>query len=155
ILPPRVAPIQVVIVPIARKAEERAAVLATADEIVADLAGLARVKVDAREELTPGYKYNEWELRGVAPRLEIGPRHLAARQVVLARRDTRAKESVPLADLRTRVPAALSEIQQSLYDRALALRQELTLRVDDYQTFCREIAERNLFLEAHHCGHTD
>lgn len=152
VLPPRVAPYQVVVVPIARKAEERAAVLAAVDGIEGDLKGLVRVKVDAREELTPGFKYNEWELRGVPVRLEIGPRDLAAGQVVLARRDTRAKETVPLADLRQRIPAMLDEIQRNMYDRALALRQELTLRVDDYPTFSREIAERNLFLEAHHCG---
>jgi prolyl-tRNA synthetase len=155
ILPPRVAPIQVVVVPIARKAEERASVLEAVAGIEQALRGLVRLKVDAREELTPGFKYTEWELRGVPVRMEIGPRDLAAGQVVLARRDTRAKESVPIADLPARLPALLVEVQQGLYDRALSLRQELTLRVDDYGTFTREIGARNLFLEAHHCGQAD
>jgi prolyl-tRNA synthetase len=155
ILPPQVAPYQVVIVPIARKAAEREAVLQAVKQIEEDLRGLVRVKVDAREELTPGFKYNEWELRGVPLRLEIGPRDLAAAQAVLARRDTRAKETVPLHSLRERIPALLAEIQRALFDRALALRQGLTLRVDDYQTFVREIGDRNLFLEAHHCGERD
>jgi len=117
-----------------------------------ELKGLVRVKVDAREELTPGFKYNEWELRGVPLRLEIGPRDLAAGQVVLARRDTRAKEVAPISSLREKVPALLDAIQVHLYDRALAMRKECTLRVDDYQTFTAEIEARNLFLEAHHCG---
>jgi len=152
ILPPRVAPIQLVIVPIARKAEERARVLAAVDELTAALQGKVRFKVDAREELTPGFKYNEWELKGVPLRLEIGPRDLDAGQVVLARRDTRTKAAVPIASLAEAVPTLLAEIQQSLFDRALALRRELTIQVDDYATFTREIESRNVFLEAHHCG---
>ncbi|HWE64862.1 MAG TPA: His/Gly/Thr/Pro-type tRNA ligase C-terminal domain-containing protein, partial [Chloroflexota bacterium] len=139
-------------VPIARKPEEREAIMQAVGEIEQDLMGLARVKVDAREELTPGFKYNEWELRSVPVRLEIGPRDLAAQQVVLARRDTRAKETVPIASLRDRVPALLAEIQQNLYDQALALRRQLTLRVDDYDTFVREMDARNVFIEARHCG---
>ena len=152
VLPPRVAPIQLVIVPIARRAEERARVLAAVDEISAALHGKVRFKVDAREELTPGFKYNEWELKGVPIRLEIGPRDLDAGQVVLARRDTRTKAAVPIASLAEAVPALLAEIQQSLFDRALALRRELTIRVDDYAAFTREIESRNVFLEARHCG---
>src|SRR6185437_5850180 len=104
ILPPRVAPIQLVIVPIARKAEERARVLTAVDELTAALQGKVRFKVDAREELTPGFKYNEWELKGVPLRLEIGPRDLDAGQVVLARRDTRTKAAVPIASLAEAVP---------------------------------------------------
>ncbi|MGH2389937.1 MAG: proline--tRNA ligase, partial [Chloroflexota bacterium] len=155
VLPPRVAPIQLVIVPIARKPEERARVLAAVDEITATLQGKARFKVDAREELTPGFKYNEWELKGVPLRLEIGPRDLDAGQVVLARRDTRTKEAAPLAGLADAIAALLEQIQQSLFDRALALRDRLTIRVDDYPTFIREIESRNVFLEAHHCGEQD
>jgi len=152
VLPPRVAPIQLVIVPIARKAEERARVLAAVEEITIALQGKVRFKVDAREELTPGFKYNEWELKGVPLRLEIGPRDIDAGQVVLARRDTRTKAAAPIASLAEAVPALLADIQQSLFDRALALRNELTIRVDDYATFVREIESRNVFLEAHHCG---
>jgi prolyl-tRNA synthetase len=155
VLPPRVAPVQVVIVPIARKAEERATVMAAVDEIERSLKGGVRVKVDAREELTPGFKYNEWELKGVPVRLEIGPRDLANGQAVLARRDTRTKETVALADLAQRVPDLLAEVQQNLFDRALALRESLTLAVNDYETFTRELAERNVFLLAHHCGQAD
>lgn len=155
VLPPRVAPYQLVIVPIARKPEERATVMQAVGEIERALAGLVRVKVDAREELTPGFKYNEWELRGVPVRLEIGPRDLAAGQVVLARRDTRVKETSPIAALADRVPALLAEIQRNMYDRALAMRRDLTVRIDSYADFVREIGERNVFIEAHHCGEVD
>jgi prolyl-tRNA synthetase len=152
VLPPRVAPIQLVIVPIARKAEERTRVLAAVEEITAALQGKVRFKVDSREELTPGFKYNEWELKGVPLRMEIGPRDLDAGQAVLARRDTRTKQVCPITGLADAISTLLDEIQQSLFDRALELRNALTVRVDDYPTFIKEIESRNVFLEAHHCG---
>ncbi len=152
VLPPRVAPIQLVVVPIARKAAERDAVLTAIAGIQHVLEGKVRLKVDKREELTPGFKYNEWELKGVPLRMEIGPRDIANGQVVLARRDLRTKESVAIADLAARVPAVLADIQASMFERALRLRQSLTENVDDYETFVRELAERNVFLNAHHCG---
>jgi prolyl-tRNA synthetase len=152
VLPPRVAPIQLIIVPIARKADERALVLEKVAEIERALMGIARVKVDAREELTPGFKYNEWELKGVPLRMEVGPRDIAAGQVVLARRDLRSKETALISELEDRVPALLAEIQTSLMQRALDLRHSLTLSVDDYDIFKHELAARNVFLMAHHCG---
>jgi prolyl-tRNA synthetase len=156
VLPPRVAPIQVVVVPIARKPAEREAVLEVVAKIVAEieraLGGRLRIKVDAREELTPGFKYNEWELKGVPLRLEIGPRDIANGQVVLVRRDLRTKETAPIADLAERLPALLDDIQATLFRRAMELRQDRTISVDDYATFTREIGARNVFMLAHHCG---
>ena len=153
ILPPRVAPYQVVIVPIFRKDDERAAVAAAVERITAQLPRAVRVHVDWREE-TPGYKFNDWELRGVPVRMEVGPKDVQKDQVVLARRDTRAKEFVPTAALHERVPALLDEVQRALFARALAFRRERTLRLDDYAELVAafQSEEGGVFVEAHWCG---
>ena len=126
-LPPNVAPIQAVIVPIWRKDEDRAAVLAFIDQVKAALPKDVRLHVDARDQYSPGWKYNEYEMRGVPVRLEIGPKDVANQAVMSVRRDTRGKESSPLAALGTRVPALLAEVQQSLFDQAKAFRAENTV----------------------------
>src|SRR6188508_1570841 len=134
ILPPRVAPYQVVIVPIGRD-NWRETVLPRAKEIQAELqaAGI-RVTLDEREE-RPGWKFSEWEMRGVPLRLEIGPKDIEKGQVMLARRDTREKLGVPVEGLAGKVRDLLDEIQKSLLSRALQFREEHTQRADDYETF--------------------
>src|SRR5262247_1354919 len=130
ILPPRVAPYQVVIVPI-MKGASRDAVLARAAEIRKELmSGGVRVMLDDRETQTPGWKFNEWEMRGVPLRLEIGPKDIEKSQVVLARRDTREKSFVPMDGLPVRVEEMLVTIQQALYDRAVQFRTEHTTETD-------------------------
>ena len=152
ILPPRVAPYQVVIVPIFRKDDERTAVAAAIEKVTAQLPREVRVHVDWREE-TPGYKFNDWELRGVPVRMEVGPKDVQKDQVVLARRDTRVKEPVPAAALGERLPTLLDEVQHSLYERALAFRRERTLRLDDYAELVAAFqGEEGVFVEAHWCG---
>ncbi len=152
VLPPRLAPIQVVIVPIFKTDEQKAQVTEAAMRISEDLtaAGLD-VHVDLRDKVTPGFKYHHWELRGVPLRLELGPRDLAAGQVFSARRDTREKLALPLADLATAVRAKLDEIQSSLYQRALAFREERTFRVDSYDEF-KEALDGGGFFRAPWCG---
>jgi len=167
ILPPRVAPYQVVVVPIFRKDEERATVEAAIERVRAALPREVRLHVDWREE-TPGYKFNDWELKGVPVRMEIGPKDVQKEQVVLVRRDTRAKEFVPVVDLPARLPALLDELQRDLYARALAFRREHTVRLDDYEALVAAFqrdkdtdgdeggsgasAEPGVFVEAHWCG---
>ncbi len=153
ILPPRVAPYQVVVVPIFREDEERASVAAAIEDLLATLPREVRVHVDWREE-TPGYKYNDWELKGVPVRMEVGPKDVRKGQAVLARRDTRAKEFVPASELSTRVPALLDEVQRDMYARALTFRQERTQRLDDYAGLLAAFNgdEANTFVEAHWCG---
>lgn len=151
-LPPQLAPHQVVVVPIYRQDEERAQVMEAVSKIEAALDGV-RVKVDDRDQFKPGYKYNEWEQAGVPLRLEIGPRDVANDQVVLARRDTGDKASVPMDGLAEAVSGLLDEIQQSLYDQALAFRESHTYPVDDYKTFQERVEEG--FLMAHWCGSED
>ena len=128
-LPPRIAPVQAVVVPIWRKPEERAAVTEFVAKLVETVRDRVRVKVDDREQYTPGWKYNEHELRGVPVRLEVGPRDVAQGAVMSVRRDTRAKESIPIASLAERLPALLDDIQRSLFEAARTFVREQTVMV--------------------------
>jgi prolyl-tRNA synthetase len=152
VLPPRLAPVQAVIVPIWKGHEQKADVLAAARR-VREALGELRVELDDREQLTPGYKFNDWEMRGVPLRLEIGPRDVAAEQVVLARRDVPGREgktAVPMAGLGEAATRALEEIQSALYERALAFQRERTAEPADYDEL-REAVGRGFAL-AWWCG---
>jgi prolyl-tRNA synthetase len=152
-LPPRVAPVQAVIVPIYRKDEEKASVMAFADRVEAALkeAGV-RVKLDARDQYTPGWKYNEWELRGVPLRIEIGPRDVAKESVVVVRRDTREKAFVPAGEVVQRVEALLEDAQKALFQRALDFRSENTRSADTLDAMAKILEEHRGFVEAPWCG---
>jgi prolyl-tRNA synthetase len=139
LLPPRLAPIQTVIIPIFRKEADKSAVLEAANRISSELteAGI-RVKIDDRENLSPGFKYNDWELRGVPTRVEIGPRDLAKNSVALARRDIPGREGkqfVSQEGLTETVSDLLQEIQQNILDRATRFRDENTHDVDNIDDF--------------------
>jgi len=152
ILPPRIAPYQVVIVPILR-GNWQETVLPKAEEIRDELVARGiRVKLDGRDSQTPGWKFNEWELRGVPLRLEIGPKDLEKSQVVLARRDTREKVFVPMDGLGAHVEELLSTIQRALYDRALAFRDEHTMEADTNAEFKSAMAGRPGFVISPWCG---
>jgi prolyl-tRNA synthetase len=151
VLPPRVAPYQVVMVPIPR-GNWQETVLPRARAIRDQLAGSGvRVFLDDRDAYTPGWKFAEWEMRGVPVRLEIGPRDVERSQVVLARRDTREKMPTPIDALAERVSALLDEIQQTLYERALAFRRERTTAVSDYDEFKSLMEGRPGFVIAPWC----
>ena len=117
VVPPRLAWIQVVVVPIVND-ENKAIILKKAAKIAQTLSGTWRTKLDDRDNLTPGRKFNEWELKGVPLRVEIGPRDLKSRQAVLVRRDTGGKRVVPLASLSREVMTELNSIQKDLLERA-------------------------------------
>ena len=152
VLPPRVAPYQVVIVPIPR-GNWQETVLPKAREIQQQLvAGGVRVTLDDRDAYTPGWKFAEWELRGVPLRLEIGPKDLEKSQVLVARRDTREKLGVPMDGLVGRIGALLDEIQQNLLARAMAFRDEHTQRADTYDAFKQAMEGRPGFVIAPWCG---
>ncbi|MCU0626471.1 MAG: His/Gly/Thr/Pro-type tRNA ligase C-terminal domain-containing protein [Gemmatimonadaceae bacterium] len=130
VCPPKLAPVEVVIVPIYRKDEERAQVLEVAERIRAEIGGRERgledrvsVHIDARDGVKPGAKYYHWELKGVPLRLEIGPRDVASNQCVLVRRDTRAKQVVSLDGLLGTVHALLDTMQGDLFAAATARRE--------------------------------
>jgi prolyl-tRNA synthetase len=151
VLPPRVAPYQVVIVPIGRD-NWRETVLPRAREIHAELvaAGI-RVTLDERDE-RPGWKFSEWELRGVPLRVEIGPKDIEKSAVLVARRDTREKQSLPMEGLPARLLDLLDDVQRNLYARARLFRQEHTQRVSTYEEFKQIMEGRPGFVIAPWCG---
>jgi len=152
-LPPALAPIQVVIVPISRTDEEKATVTEALTPMVGALkAAGVRVHTDDREEHRPGYKFNEWELKGVPIRLEIGPKDLARGEVVLYRRDLRQKSPVPLVGLAEHIPGVLAGIQDELFAQALAFREGRTFRPSSYEELKALIKDPGGFVEALWCG---
>ncbi len=136
VIPPRVAPEPVVIVPIFRADAEKVQVLEKARELKAMLKSAGVVAhIDDRDQFKPGFKYNEWELKGVPVRVELGPRDVAAGNCVVARRTGGEKETVPLGGAARRIPEVLEEIQKQLFERALALRVANTRDAKDYDEF--------------------
>jgi len=154
VLPPAMAPYQIVIVPIGRE-NWRETVLPRAKEIRQELmdAGL-RVTLDERDE-RPGWKFAEWELRGVPLRLEIGPKDIEKSAVMIARRDTREKQSIPMAGLADRLRELLNDVQRTLLARARQFREEHTTRVTDYHAFKEAMEGRPGFVIAPWCGAAD
>ncbi|MGC8668414.1 MAG: proline--tRNA ligase [Chthonomonadales bacterium] len=136
VCPPRLAPLQVVVVPIYKGASERSRVLAEAQRIIAGWEGCFRVRLDDRDQLTPGFKFNEWELKGVPVRVEIGPRDLEKGTAAVARRDLPGREGksiVARAALKEHITALLQEIQANLYNRAERFREDHTVAVRSYE----------------------
>jgi len=155
ILPPRLAPIQAIIVPIWKTEQERARVLGAAEKVMAELSGF-RVKIDDREQLTPGFKFNDWELRGVPLRIEIGPRDVRNERVVLARRDVPGrdgKSDLPLSELSRGAGEMLESIQTALFERAVAFREAHTAEPETYDELRRAVDEG--FASAWWCGSAD
>jgi len=151
ILPPVLAPIQAVIVPIWRKDAEKEAITAAAADLRARLAAAGvRTRLDDRDDVSPGFKFNDWEMRGVPLRVEIGPRDLAANQATLARRDTGEKFPVPIADLAARVPGLLKDIQSNLLRRATEFRDANTHDVRTWGELVEAVADG--FARAWWCG---
>jgi prolyl-tRNA synthetase len=156
VLPPRVAPVQLIVIPIFRTEDERVRVAGAVDGIVRGLSDgrgdrAVRVEVDWRDS-SPGFKFNHWELRGVPFRLEIGPRDLAADQAVLVKRTDRSREALPLEALAGELPGRLDAYQSELFQRALTFRDANTRRVDTYAEFRSVIDEQGGFLLAPWCG---
>ncbi len=148
VLPPMVAPTQVMIVPVA---QHKAGVLEKAAELEAELKNYCRVKVDATDN-SPGWKFAQHEMRGVPLRLEIGPRDIENGVCILSRRDTAEKQTVALADLATVIPALLKEIQQNLFDKALERRKAMTYTATNLEEMKSISAEKNGFIRAMWCG---
>lgn len=151
-LPPHIAPIQVIIVPISiGNWKETVLPLATDIEKRLIAAGV-RVKLDGREEYTPGWKFAEYELRGVPLRLEIGPKDIKAKQVVLVRRDNGEKLATGMDNLEEKVIHLLEDIQKNLLAQALEFQKQNTHDVASYEDFKKIIEERRGFLRAWWCG---
>jgi len=154
ILPPKVAPIQAIIIPIYKKEEEKDKVLGECQRIFNELKGAGiRAKIDANDQLTPGAKFNEWELKGVPLRVQIGPRDLEKDVVELVRRDTQTKLSgVPRAGLLEKIQTLLEEIQAALYERNLKWRDDNTYDVNSLDELNERLDAGGGFARIHWCG---
>jgi prolyl-tRNA synthetase len=153
VLPPNLAPFQVVIVPIYKGDKQKDEVLDHAKKLYEDLdAAGVRVKLDDRDTHTPGYKFNDYELKGVPIRLGIGPKDIEKGTVELARRDNLTKSFVSQDDLASHVNNLLSEIQINLFDRALAFRESHTTVCDSYEDFKKVLESKGGFISAHWDG---
>ena len=152
VLPPALAPIQVVMVPIYKTAEEHEAILDKMYEIKKELEADGRsVKIDDRDTLRPGFKFAEWELKGVPVRIAIGPRDLQNGTVELARRDTLTKESAPVEGLAATIEKLLDDIQANIYKKAFDFREANVRKCDDWEEFKTEI-QKGGFLLCHWDG---
>ena len=154
VMPPKLAPTQVVIVPIYKTDEEKTSVMKTAKELKTQLVKAnLRVTLDEREGFSPGWKFNDWEMRGVPVRVELGPKDVAKQAAMLARRDKPGRESkvsAPLVDLAGTIEKLLADIHQSLYDKALAFRRANTHEPGSYDDFKKAVETGFAF--AHWCG---
>ena len=142
VLPPLLAPIQVVLVPIYKGEEERVASCSHLEQLKEKLEAKGlKVKLDDRDNVRSGFKFTEWEVKGVPLRLAVGPRDLANGTVELARRDTLTKEVVPLEGVEDKAVQRMKEIQDNIYRKALDFREKNTFEIDSYSEFCNRIEE--------------
>jgi len=152
VLPPKVAPIQVVIIPIYHSKEDKENVLQKACQIKDGLSDNGiRVNLDDREQLTPGFKFNDWEMRGIPIRIEIGPKDIAKNQIVLARRHNQTKISLDMDGLTEKTLSELKNIQKEMFDAAKKILDERVVRVSEYQQFKKEL-ENGKMIDCSWCG---
>ena len=152
-LPPRVAPVQVVIVPIYKSDDEQSGVLGAAAKLKDELAGSGvRVKVDDRDQYRPGFKFSEWELKGVPLRIEIGPKDVAADQVVIADRVSGEKQPRPISEVGSSITDMLDASQRALHQDALEYREENTHEVSSYEDLSEGIEAKGGFWVGSWCG---
>ncbi len=153
VLPPKLAPNQVVIVPIYKSQEQYELVCEKADEIIAKLRSKGiTVKFDNRQTHKPGWKFNEYEFKGVPVRIAIGPRDVENQSVEVARRDTLEKETYQISDIENKIAHLLDAIQDNLYQKALAFRENSTHYADSWDEFCEILDNKAGFIYAHWDG---
>jgi len=156
VLPPKLAPIQVVVVPIYKTDEESKQIGELVDKLIVELKqkGIS-IKYDDRDTQRPGFKFAEWELKGVPVRIAIGARDLQNGTVELARRDTQTKETVSSEGLADRIEQLLTDIQQSIFEKALAYKNERITEVNSYDEFKKVLESEGGFISAHWDGTTE
>ncbi len=149
ILPPRIAPTQVVIIPIFYKETDQKDISDEVKHLSSQLEQIGiRTLIDDRAQYTPGWKYHEWEMKGVPLRVEIGPKDVQAKQVTVVRRDTREKIAINRSDANDRISKILSEIQNHLFERAKKSLDGLTTTATDMQLFKKVLEEKGGFIKA-------
>jgi len=153
VLPPKLAPIHVVIIPIYKNTEQLATLSETAKKIKAGLEVLGiSVKYDDRDNNKPGWKFADYELKGVPVRLAIGPRDLENSTIEVARRDNLTKETIPIDNVYEYIPKLLEDIQNNIYNKALNFRKENTFYVDSWEDFLKVLDNQGGFIMAHWDG---
>lgn len=153
-LPPKVAPVQVIIIPIMFDKTKKE-VRNKAEDIITILKKDFRVEIDGRDEYTPGWKFNEWEMKGVPLRLEIGPKDLAKGQVMVVRRDTGEKMAVKEEKLVETVEKLLNNIQENLFNKAKSFLQKNIREVSDYSKFKEVMEKKRGLIKTYWCGNKD
>ena len=152
VLPPKVAPIQVVIIPIYYSKEDKENVLQKACQIKDSLSNNdIRVHLDDREQLTPGFKFNDWEMKGIPIRIEIGPKDIAKNQIVLARRHNQTKISLDIDGLTEKTLSELKNIQKEMFDAAKKILDERVVKISQYQQFKEEL-DNGKMIDCSWCG---
>ena len=152
VLPPKVSPIQVVIIPIYYSKEDRETMILEANKIKDSLASNnVRVELDDRDNLTPGFKFNDWELKGIPIRIEIGPKDIAKNQVVMARRYNQTKDDISLDKVSETINLELENIQQQMFVNAKKILDERVVRVSEYQQFKEELKNGKM-IDCSWCG---
>jgi len=152
VLPPKVAPIQVVIIPIYYSKEDKENVLQKACQIKDSLSNNGiRIHLDDREQLTPGFKFNDWEMKGIPIRIEIGPKDIAKNQIVLAKRHNQTKISLDIDGLTEKTLSELKNIQKEMFDAAKKILDERVVRVSEYQKFKKEL-DNGKMIDCSWCG---
>jgi prolyl-tRNA synthetase len=153
VLPPKLAPIQVVIIPIYKNAEQLVQLSETAKKIKAGLETLGiSVKYDDRDNNKPGWKFADYELKGVPVRIAIGPRDLENKTIEIARRDNLTKETISIENVYEYIPNLLEDIQKNIYNKALSFRKENTFYVDSWSEFLTILDNPGGFIMAHWDG---
>jgi prolyl-tRNA synthetase len=153
VLPPKLAPIQVVIIPIYKNDDQLAMLSVTARKIKSDLEALGiSVKYDDRDNNKPGWKFADYELKGVPVRIAIGPRDLENKTIEVARRDNLTKETIPVDKVNEHIPKLLEDIQNNIYNKALNFRKENTFYIDTWDDFLKTLDNQGGFIMAHWDG---
>ena len=152
VLPPKIAPIQVVIIPIYYSDDEKEDVMKNANQIKDSLSKInLRVHLDNREQLTPGFKFNDWEMKGIPIRVEIGPKDIAKNQVVLVSRHNQVKTNIDMNSSNEKISSELKNIQKEMFDAAKKILNERIVRVSEYQQFKEEL-ENGKMIDCSWCG---
>ena len=152
VLPPKIAPIQVVIIPIYYSDDEKGNVIQKANQIRDDLSKInLRVHLDDREQLTPGFKFNDWEMKGIPIRIEIGPKDIAKNQLVLVKRHNQTKINIDINSFAEKISSELKNIQKEMFDTAKKILDERIVRVSEYQQFKKEL-ENGKMIDCSWCG---
>ena len=154
VLPPKVAPIQIVIVPIYKNQEQRDKIMLKANQIREELGDKMRIHIDKREELSPGYKFNDWELKGVPLRIEIGPKDIEKQSVVIVKRYNHEKSALSFTEI-CKITTILDEIQGKMLEKATVQAEASTTDVEDYDDFKLKIEKGGGFLNAPWCGRAE